>query len=112
MLSVVAGRIAEMPARLLVSGDLVERTAIAEDVLSLGDRLNMAFLGTVVTHGRGTGIVVATGMRTELGRIAGLLQTVPTTATPLQQRLDATGRHLAAAGAAAAAGVRPRRRAG
>src|SRR5262249_9589214 len=47
--------------------------ALREESLALGDRTSMAFKGTVVAHGRGTGAVVATGMRTELGRIASLL---------------------------------------
>ena len=48
--------------------------ALPEEMLSLGDRSNMAFKGTVVTYGRGTGVVVGTGMDTELGKIASMLQ--------------------------------------
>ena len=59
------------------------------------ERLNMAFKGTRITRGRARGIVVATGMATELGRIAGLLQSTGQIRTPLQRRLDAFGRHLA-----------------
>jgi Ca2+-transporting ATPase len=66
--------------------------------MPLGDRKNMGYMGTLVTYGRGTAVVVTTGMRTELGKIAGLLQAVKHEQTPLQQRLDAVGKQLAIAG--------------
>jgi len=62
----------------------------------LGDRINMAFKGTTATHGRARGLVVATGMRTELGKVANLLDTSDRT-TPLQRRLAAFGKRLALA---------------
>lgn len=63
----------------------------------LGDRKNMAFAGTTVTRGRGAGLVVATGMATEMGRIADLMQEVEEEETPLQRRLEALGRMLVVA---------------
>ncbi len=67
------------------------------DDLPLGDRHNLAFKGTSVTRGRAVGLVVATGMHTELGRIAGLLEDEPGVKTPLQRRLARFGRYLALA---------------
>ena len=66
---------------------------LTEEKLSLGDMINMAFKGTVVTYGRGEGIVVATGMQTEIGRIAKLLDTKELQ-TPLQKKLSDFGKKL------------------
>jgi P-type Ca2+ transporter type 2C len=67
--------------------------AIPEEAL-LGDRQNMIFSGTVATYGRGTAVVVATGMQTEMGHIAGMLKATPAEITPLQKQLDRTGKLL------------------
>jgi Ca2+-transporting ATPase len=65
-----------------------------EGDVGLGDRRNMLFSGTVATYGRGRAVVVATGMSTEVGRIAGLLEAAEKEPTPLQQELDRTGKRL------------------
>ena len=70
-------------------------TAAVDDGASLGDRYGMVFSGTAATYGRGTAIVTATGMHTEVGRIAGMLEDAPKAITPLQKDLDRLGKRLA-----------------
>jgi len=65
--------------------------------VALGDRRNMAYMGTFITAGRGLGVVTETGMLTELGRIAGIMQSVEREPTPLQRRLGDLAKRLATA---------------
>ncbi|MEK7326379.1 MAG: ATPase, partial [Chloroflexota bacterium] len=70
---------------------------LANDGLALGDRANMVYSGTAVTYGRGRAVVAATGMSTEFGKVAQMLQTIETGKTPLQENLDKLGHALARA---------------
>jgi Ca2+-transporting ATPase len=76
--------------------DKIAAILTGED-LPLGDRRNMVYMGTAVSYGRGLIVVTETGMRTELGHIADMIQTVEQEQTPLQRRLDQLGRWLAVA---------------
>ncbi|MDI3257154.1 MAG: HAD-IC family P-type ATPase, partial [Kyrpidia sp.] len=67
---------------------------LEEEHLSLGDRRNMAYMGTLVTRGKALAVVTATGMQTEMGLIADLIQQSEDTQTPLQRRLDQLGKVL------------------
>ncbi len=69
--------------------------ALGSDNLALADRRNMAYMGTVITYGRGLAVVTATGNDTELGHISTAIQTVKPKPTPLQVRLDQLGGRLA-----------------
>lgn len=96
-----------MEAALTGESEAVRKTtsALAGENLPLGDRKNLAFMGTVVAHGRGTGVAVETGMRTELGRIAGMIQGIDEGRTPLQRKLAQVGKHLSIAGLGAAVAI-------
>ncbi|MBC7951836.1 MAG: HAD-IC family P-type ATPase [Rhodospirillaceae bacterium] len=69
--------------------------ALADHETPLADRVNQAFMNSVVTRGRGEMLVTATGATTEMGRIVGLLETALEGRTPLQERLDQLGHRLA-----------------
>lgn len=75
-------------ASLTGESDAIEKkaTELTDEDASLGDQINMAFKSTIVSYGRATGVVVATGMQTEIGKIASMLQQ-DETQTPLQQRM-------------------------
>ncbi|MFN8439566.1 MAG: cation-translocating P-type ATPase [Caldilineaceae bacterium] len=108
-----AGNVVPADGRLLESANLrvqeaaltgeseaVEKQveALTKRDLPLGDRKNMVYMGTLVNYGRAQAVVTATGMKTELGKIAQLLQRVDATHTPLQKRLDQVGKALALLG--------------
>ncbi len=105
-----AGQIVPADMRLLEAAQLcVEEAALTGESVAVlketgvlndpnravGDRSNMAFKGTIVTNGRGRGLVVGTGMQTEIGRIAAMLQEEKEPRTPLQKRLETFGKKLA-----------------
>ena len=71
-----------------------KQIAALEGEATLGDQFNMVFSGTSVTHGRGRAVVVATGMNTQMGTIAGMLEGAPAETTPLQKELARVGRIL------------------
>jgi Ca2+-transporting ATPase len=86
-------------AALTGESEAVEKDAAAvyQTEVSLGDRRNMVYMGTAVSYGHGQAIITTTGMQTELGHIANLIQTVKQESTPLQHRLNRLGVVLAVA---------------
>ncbi len=74
----------------------VEKSAntIEQEEVDLGDRENMLFSSSLITYGRGKGIVVETGMNTEVGKIAGIINSAEETQTPLQEKLNKLGKTL------------------
>lgn len=84
-------------AALTGESEAVEKqiNALTEEASVLGDKTNMVFMGTAATYGRAEAVVVTTGMQTELGHIAHLIQNAEQRRTPLQKRLDEVGKTLA-----------------
>lgn len=78
---------------------------LSSDDIPLGDQANLAFMSTVVTYGRGKALVVGTGMNTEIGKIAGMIETAVSEATPLQQNINKLGKSLALIALAIVAGI-------
>jgi P-type Ca2+ transporter type 2C len=73
---------------------VLKDAAVLPEAAAIGDRLNMVFAGTAVTRGRGRAVVTSTGMQTEMGRIATLLERTEEERTPLQREIDLVGRAL------------------
>jgi P-type E1-E2 ATPase len=95
------GRLLEAATLTVAEASLTgESEPVLKDVstlsgpVALGDRVNMVFSGTAVTRGRGRAVVTATGMSTEMGRIARLLGETEEERTPLQREIDHVGRTL------------------
>lgn len=77
-----------------VASEKQAKALLNDSKITIGDQINMAFLSTLVTYGRGEGVVVATGMQTEMGKIAKILEEDDLELTPLQKRLEELGKLL------------------
>lgn len=75
-----------------------DASVILDDNLSLGDRINMAYSSTIINYGTGVGVVIATGMDTEVGKIAHMLENTDELETPLKKKLEAVGKFLSIVG--------------
>ena len=84
-----------------LTGESVPAEKDADDAVAegcpLGDRSNMVYASSMITYGRGVGVVTATGMNTEVGKVAGMLQNIDNLDTPLKKKLEKTGRVLSVA---------------
>ena len=110
ILVIDAGRFIPADVRLIESANLqIEESALTgesvpseknadfitkDEKIPVGDKENMAFMSTMATYGRGEGVIVATGMETEIGKIAKILDEDESTLTPLQIKLDELGKTL------------------
>ena len=74
-----------------------KRVEVLPEKTSLADRINMAFSGTVITNGKGSAVVASTGMKTEIGKIATLIEEVEPELTPLQKKLNRLGKNISVA---------------
>ena len=74
----------------------MKRLDILPEDTGVGDRLNMVFMGTIVTGGRAVALVTETGMKTEFGKIAGMVQAIEVEDPPLRQKMEKMGRQLGA----------------
>jgi len=104
---VEAANLRVQEAVLTGESEAVEKSTdvITSENVALGDQVNSVFMGTIVTYGRGTAVVTSTGMQTQLGKIADMIQEVGAEKTPLQRRLEQLGRGLAIAALALVAVV-------
>jgi Ca2+-transporting ATPase len=100
LLNAIMGYIQQSRAEEAVAALTGESLPVSKDIdpitgeVGLGDRYNMVFSGTAATYGHGKAVVVATGMQTQMGRVAGMLKEAPTETTPLQRELDRVGKLL------------------